>query len=162
MQCELCGRPIAGQPIKAWIEGAQLTVCPSCARYGSFVKQERAQSPRPQTPVRQIRQRSNRLGIEDLVLVENYNTLIRHAREQMGMTQADLAKLLGEKESIIRRLESGRMTPSLELARKLEKTLKIRLFEEVKQTQEIPRPQSFQLTLGDVAIIKERGKQSNP
>ncbi|RLF04377.1 MAG: TIGR00270 family protein [Thermoprotei archaeon] len=158
MQCELCGRPIMGQPIKAWIEGAQLTVCPNCARYGSLVKQEKTRSPRHQTVVKQ---KSSKLGVEDLVLVENYNVLIRHARERMGMTQADLAKLIGEKESIIRRLESGRMTPSLELARKLEKTLKIKLFEEVKQLQELPRPQSFQLTLGDVAIIKERGKSSN-
>jgi len=93
------------------------------------------------------------------MLVSNYNVLIRQARENMGLTQADLAKLIGEKESIVRRLESGRMVPTLELAKKLEKVLKVKLYEEVRQEQEPPRPQGFQLTLGDVAVIRERSSK---
>jgi putative transcription factor len=98
------------------------------------------------------------MGLESIVLVSNYNVLIRQARENMGLTQADLAMLIGEKESIVRRLESGRMAPTLELAKKIEKVLKIRLYEEIRQEQELPKPQGLQLTLGDVAVIKERNK----
>jgi len=109
-------------------------------------------------PKQAIRRRELSMGFENTVLVSNYNTLIRQARENMGLTQADLAKLIGEKESIVRRLESGRMAPTLELAKKLEKVLKIKLYEVVRQEQEFPKPQSFQLTLGDVAEVKERNK----
>ena len=93
------------------------------------------------------------------MVVSDYSTVIRQARERMGLTQSDLAKMIGEKESIIRRLESGRMSPTLDLARKLEKALKVKLIERVEASRgiyEVPRPATFQLTLGDVAIIKER------
>lgn len=152
MICELCGKPIVGKPTKAWIEGAQLTVCHRCSRYGSVVKSTVQQVASHQLPKR----REVRLESEDKLLVSNYNTLIRQARENMSLTQADLARLIGEKESIIRRLESGRMTPTLELAKKLEKVLKVKLYEEVRQEQEIPKPQGFELTLGDVAVVRER------
>jgi len=116
---------------------------------------------RPRTTVRPrqaVRRRELSTGLENTVLVSNYNKLIRQARENMGLTQADLARLIGEKESVVRRLESGRMAPTLELAKKLEKILKIKLYEVVSQEQELPKPQSFQLTLGDVVEVKERNK----
>ncbi len=153
MSCELCGRPITGKPVRIWIEGSQLVVCNYCSRYGSVVKPRATVRPK-----QAIRRRELSMGFENTVLVSNYNTLIRQARENMGLTQADLAKLIGEKESIVRRLESGRMAPTLELAKKLEKVLKIKLYEVVRQEQEFPKPQSFQLTLGDVAEVKERNK----
>ena len=153
MSCELCGKPITGKPVRIWIEGTQLVVCNYCSRYGSVI--------RPRTTVRPrqaVRRRELSTGLENTVLVSNYNKLIRQARENMGLTQADLARLIGEKESVVRRLESGRMAPTLELAKKLEKILKIKLYEVVSQEQELPKPQSFQLTLGDVVEVKERNK----
>ncbi|NHW44558.1 MAG: TIGR00270 family protein [Candidatus Verstraetearchaeota archaeon] len=153
MSCELCGKPIVGKPVRVWIEGSQLMVCPQCSRYGSIVR------PKATTRPKQIaKRRELSMGLESTVLVSNYNVLIRQARENMGLTQADLAMLIGEKESIVRRLESGRMAPTLELAKKIEKVLKIRLYEEIRQEQELPKPQGLQLTLGDVAVIKERNK----
>jgi putative transcription factor len=153
MSCELCGKPIFGKSIRIWIEGSQLMVCPQCSRYGSVVK------PKNVTRSQQVAKRKElSMGFEGIVLVGNYNVLIRQARENMGLTQADLAKLIGEKESVVRRLESGRMAPTLELARKIEKVLKIKLYDEIRQEQEPPKPQGFQLTLGDVAMIKERSK----
>ncbi|MEM0217217.1 MAG: multiprotein bridging factor aMBF1 [Candidatus Nezhaarchaeales archaeon] len=152
MICELCGKPIIGKPMKAWIEGAQLTVCYRCSRYGSAVKPAAQRATLHQLPKR----KEVRTELENIVLVDKYNVLIRQARESMGLTQEDLARLIGEKESVIRRLESGRMIPSLELAKKLERLLKIKLYEEARQEQDVPRPQNFELTLGDVAIIRER------
>jgi len=151
MSCELCGKPIVDKPVRIWIEGSQLVVCSQCSRYGSVVK--------PRTvarPQRIAKRKELSMGFESTVLVSNYNVLIRQARENMGLTQADLAKLIGEKESVVRRLESGRMAPTLELAKKLEKVLKVKLYEEVRQEQEPPKLQEFQLTLGDVAVVRER------
>ena len=156
MLCELCGNPIADKPIKVWIEGSQLVVCQRCSRYGSVIKSKTTTS--PQRPQQIPKRREVKMDFDNLTLVSNYNVLIRQARESMGLTQADVARLIGEKESIIRRLESGRMTPTLELARKLEKLLRIKLYEEVHQERETFKPQSFELTLGDVVVIKERNK----
>ncbi|RLF12743.1 MAG: TIGR00270 family protein [Thermoprotei archaeon] len=155
MQCELCGREIIGKPVKVWVEGAYLTVCNQCARYGLVVKQK------PQAAVHRQATRQVRAWrtSDEIMVVSDYSTVIRQARERMGLTQSDLAKMIGEKESIIRRLESGRMSPTLDLARKLEKALKVKLIERVEASRgiyEVPRPATFQLTLGDVAIIKER------
>ncbi|MDI9619787.1 MAG: multiprotein bridging factor aMBF1 [Candidatus Nezhaarchaeota archaeon] len=159
MRCELCGRPIADQPpIEAWIEGARLTVCRRCSRYGSPARAREA-LPQHAKVVSNVGvgRKTSRAGFGDLVLVEGYNLIIKQARERMNMTQAELAKLVGEKESIIRRLEGGRMTPSLDLAKKLERALKIKLFEEARRfMQEVPRPKSLQLTLGDVVTIREK------
>ncbi len=155
MSCELCGRPIVGKPVRVWIEGSQLVVCPQCSRYGSVIKPRAVARPQ-----RIVKHKEPGLSFEGTVLVSNYNVLIRQARENMGLTQADLAKLIGEKESIVRRLESGRMAPTLELAKKLEKLLKIKLYEEVRQEQELPKLHEFQLTLGDVAVIKERANKN--
>jgi putative transcription factor len=153
MSCELCGKPILGKPVRVWIEGSQLMVCSQCSRYGSVVKPKAVTRPQ-----QVVKRKELSMGFETTVLVSNYNVLIRQARESMGLTQADLAKLIGEKESIVRRLESRRMAPTLELARKIEKVLKIKLYEETRQEREPPKPQGFQLTLGDVAVIKERNK----
>ncbi|MCS7139979.1 MAG: multiprotein bridging factor aMBF1 [Candidatus Nezhaarchaeota archaeon] len=155
MQCELCGRPVRGHLTKVWIEGAELSVCSNCSRYGYIARSERAMKVQP--PIK--RKSATKIGMEDLVPRDDYNLLIRQTRERMGMTQMELARLIGEKESVIRRLESGRMKPSMELARKLEKALKIKLFEEVKQQEDVPESRGVQLTLGDVVVVKERSKQ---
>lgn len=64
---------------------------------------------------------------EDLELVENYGELVREARIRMGLTQEDLASQVGEKATVIKKIEHGELRPSIELARKLEKILRIRL-----------------------------------
>lgn len=159
MHCELCGQVITGQPMKIWIEGAQLTVCPNCARYGSIIRQKASSkssqpSPKPRTS-------QSKLSIEAPMVIKNYGSVIKQAREHLGLTQEQLAKMIGEKESIIRRLETQRMTPTIELAKKLEKVLKVRLLEAPQEDRELPKVKKIELTLGDVAVIKERGKSKS-
>ena len=93
-------------------------------------------------------------------MVPDYDVKVKKAREEQGLTQEVLAKLVGEKLSVIKRIEMGKLKPSLDLARKLEKALKVRLVEEAKATEPVqqPRPR-LELTLGDVAVIKDRGRK---
>jgi len=62
---------------------------------------------------------------EDLELVENYGELVRKARVRLGLTQGELARQVGEKATIIKKIEAGEFRPSISLARKLEKSLKV-------------------------------------
>ena len=71
---------------------------------------------RPRTPSRtpQIREPSYEVS-------EDFNTIIRVAREKKGWSREELAKKIYEKVSVINRIESGKMVPDIKLARKLEK-----------------------------------------
>ncbi len=61
-------------------------------------------------------------------IVDNYGDIVRKAREKMGLTREQLAKILKEKESVIARIENYEMVPDDKLAKKLERVLKIKLF----------------------------------
>ncbi|MEM1574836.1 MAG: multiprotein-bridging factor 1 family protein [Nitrososphaerota archaeon] len=69
---------------------------------------------------------------EDLELIENYGEIIRNARIKMGLSQEELAKQISEKLTIIKKIEQGAFKPPIELARKLEKFLKIKIIEKVE------------------------------
>mgnify|MGYP000038160526 CR=1 FL=1 len=70
---------------------------------------------------------------EDLELVEDFGELIRKARIRLGLTQQDLAAQLNEKITVIKKIEAGQLRPSIQLAKKLEKFLKIRLLVPVEE-----------------------------
>ena len=88
--------------------------------------------------------------------VENYGEAIRNARQKSGLTQEELGKLINEKMSVIARLETKKMVPTVELARKLEKALDIQLLEELEEEKITGiRAPAGELTLGDVIKIRK-------
>ncbi len=96
---------------------------------------------------------------EDLELVEDYGEIVRRARMDMGLSQEDLAQMINEKLTIVKKIESGEFRPSLDLARKLEKTLNIRILVPVEELEEtsysnMGKP-STGISLGDL-LRKER------
>ncbi len=154
MNCEVCGRPIVGRPIRIMVERAILTVCPHCAHMGTPVKV----APPPRPKPRRAAVKSLPKNFEVPELVDNYPDLIRSARERWGFSREELAQKVGEKESVIRRLEQGAMEPTLELARKLERVLKISLIIQPKSLEPSSASSSVlpPLTLGDVVVIREK------
>ena len=157
MKCEVCGREIPGKPIRAVIEGAKLLVCPECARYASGTWKEG----KPKPPVVAKPRVTRRLKApEELELVPDFGRLVRGARERRRLSQEELGRMVGEKASVIRRIESGKMAPSMELARKLERTLGIKLLE---PPPEAPAPTKAvkipTLTLGDVVKLRVRERR---
>lgn len=52
---------------------------------------------------------------------------VREAREQRGVTQAELAARIGSTQPAIARLEAGGITPSLETLRRIASTLNLEL-----------------------------------
>jgi len=104
-----------------------------------------------------VRTRPTRRREENYEVVEDYAERIREAREEMGLTREILARMVGEKESTIRRIESGKLTPSIDLAKKLERVLKITLLQPVSEGLEALREEGeeYYLTLGDVVEFKD-------
>lgn len=161
MNCEICGKKILGRPTQISIERSLLTVCHECTRFGVPVDRRTAVSmertapkpgPRKVLPPQRPQRRE---GFDDFVLMENYGDVIRKARESLQLSREEFAKKLGEKDSVIRRVESGEMHPTAELTKKIEKLLKISLKENIDSSAKGSAPTPSNLTLGDVAVLKE-------
>ncbi len=169
--CELCGRPIR-DPRKArrvMIEGAILIVCPQC--YTKLVKQGKITGEKKQyttyniafrqktrRPSHKMRRPPRRILEEEFEIVPDYAERIRRARQKLGWSTKILAEKVGEKETVIKRIEAGRLKPSIELAQRLERILKIELLEPIiEETPSYSGGGEDYFTIGD--LIKIRGKK---
>lgn len=106
---------------------------------------------------------------EDLDLIENYGEIIRNARIKMGISQEELAKQISEKLTIIKKIEQGTFKPPIELARKIEKFLKIKIIEKVetfhpstlKSYVQSPHPSTVPLGYLIKKIEEEKNSESS-
>ena len=95
-------------------------------------------------------------AVERYEVVDDYASRIRRARERLGWTQALLAAKVKVSEKVIKRIESGSLKPTIDLARRLERVLGIKLLEPViEEEEEAGGREEFYLTLGDIAEIRE-------
>jgi putative transcription factor len=166
LRCEVCGRKIHGSPIRAIIEGAKLTVCSECSKHGKIIREEPTlkQGPprKPLTPIPVKKKTATATVDVTQEVVEGYDSKIRQAREKLGISHEELGKKINEKESVLRKLETGKMTPNNMLVTKLEHALKIKLLvpvSEEKIPQEIPKLPNRELTLGDLIQLNKKGRE---
>lgn len=165
MECEVCGKAIYGRAEKVSLDGARLYVCSSCANFTPSHRtyetahqpiQRAPRKPRPSTP----RPPRQELIPDNLALISNYGKRIRKAREQQGYTHEELSRKIGERISLLQKVEIEKMIPDRSLITKLEHTLKIRLQEvATMQPGEVPRKKLTDLTLGDIAVLQKSKEQ---
>ncbi len=127
-ECELCGRQTKDIYVVN-VENVELRACASCAKGKKVIKTELER----QVKAKATSARPKRVTDEDMVLIDNYASAIRRAREQMKLPIKVLAEMINEKEHLLLRVEEERTRPSIALTKKLEKILKIKLTEEVKE-----------------------------
>ncbi len=173
MFCDICGMPIEGKPKIVIVDRAKLRVCDRCARRlasATRVAEEHGISLRvPEVPSTQLqrpitrRERVPRLAEEEYEIVEDFAERIKSAREAIGLSRKELAALVGEKESVLRRIEEGELEPTLDLARRIEKVLRIKLIvrrsEEEVEEEEVEFEEGEEeegLTLGDIVEIRRK------
>ncbi len=151
MRCEVCGSEIRGQPYYRIIEGGRMTVCGRCARFGSAdwdpnrVQMRTRGRPPPRRP------RSEVEAAETLELVEDYGEKIRKARQKRRLTVEDFARMISEKESVVKKLEREELNPDRKLVRKIRNALNVDILE-VGEPTRAPvsgRPATAR-TLGDI------------
>ena len=156
MICELCGRDVP-RLHRVIIEGVVLNVCDECAKFGKEIKGNDVPKDVKYLPPEIVRERierkrrsTDRALEEEEILVEDYPERIRSAREKMGLTQEELAKMILEKRTVISKLERGEMRPDEKLTKKLEKALHIKLKEKVTTVHREEKKKLRGLTLGDM------------
>lgn len=166
MNCEICGKPIEGRPIRTKIDGSVLEVCKECSKFGrvqkdtplerKFVSRNKKGNPQKRPQARQNVQRRREEPMDELV--EDYNIIIRKARESKGWTREELGAKMYEKVSVINRIESGKMEPDTKLAKKFEKTLNITLIEKYDDMdlESFKSSASGPNTLGSIVKIKRK------
>ena len=169
MRCEVCGRKIHSEPVRAVIEGATLTVCIECSKHGRVILHEEPSFSQPSStkstvhiPVIMKKPPIAQVQLTQEV-VEDYANKIRGAREKLGLSHEELGKKLNEKASLLRHIETGKVAPNNQLANKLEHALKIKLLvpvsdEKIKTT--LPKVASEGLTLGDLIEFDKDGEAS--
>ncbi len=152
LYCEVCGKPIAGKGHRILMDGAELLVCDEC-----FTKLTKSGRAVPVTSkVNQVRPKpkAKERPEEMLEVVDDYPDIIRKARESKGWTQAALAQRLRVSEALVKKIESGKYKPTVDLARRLESLLGVRLLQPVESEGEEEEPPADTLTFGDVAVVR--------
>ena len=177
--CEMCGTQIPRNQAKTvYVEGTVLWVCSLCysklsrSRSSISISKQSASSQtainisarRPQYSQLYTRGTGRSVGTtrkksQDLVkyeLVEDYAQRIKSARERLGWSISMLAEKVKESVTTIKRIESGKLRPTIDLARRLEEVLKIKLL--VPSVEEELRSSETQtkryVTLGEIVAIR--------
>jgi len=169
-ECPICESIIWGRGQRVIIEGARMTVCETCAHHGTKVVKKpisthpiKDQSysfpdkkiikPKAKPP------HSVPEPTEDIEIVSDYSIKIRNARGSKRLNQDQFAQKLNEKPSLIRRIESGKAKPTLQLAKKIEDIYHIKLLEKPDQievnTKKYMKKRGGS-SLGDIAFIKKK------
>jgi len=170
----MCGAETPS-PKTVKVEGAELQVCDECADFGTEVREESGSSTSTkystssssgsgsgssQSSQSSSSQSSNtrRRDMFDEMdeIAADYDDRIRNARENTEMNQEELAKSIGEKASLIRKLERGDVLPTDDVQQKLESELAISLTESGDEEGEWSSDSAGSgLTLGDMVKRKD-------
>ena len=154
MLCEMCGTESASLETRK-VSGSVLRLCSSCGEMGSQTSFRESIGHRAYVAQalekRKQRERYEDIEPDEYVLVSNYGSMVRRAREKKGLDHASLASKISEKKSILTSVESGNMKPNEKLIKKLENSLGIKLVEKV-EVESAPRSNqsSKALTMGDL------------
>jgi len=89
---------------------------------------------------------------------ESFGTLIRNARDRAELKQESLAQLVGCAPSYITKLEKGRSVPSLDLAMKLERALRLKPNELINRVIALKLPPGSRQVVRDVTIPYDYSK----
>ncbi len=144
--CHICGA-LRESLFKSLIEGTSVSVCEDCSRFGKTVE-----SPKSLQSKKFIVNR-----VEEIEIVErDYFLKIKNARENRGLTHGELAKLLAERESSLHHIETGKLKPTIKLAKKIEKVLGITLISKDYIGGNISKKNisNASLTIGDIVKFK--------
>lgn len=156
--CDMCGK-LNGGTTTVRVEGTEMTVCATCAKFGT-----RVQDPSTRNNNFSKTKRVFTNPDENLAIRTDYARIIKSARETKKLTQQELATKISEKESLLHSIESGHKRPSIKLARKLQKFFHISLLENIEKqvgSIETPAAKAAPLTMEEMvkqALLNKKNK----
>ena len=158
--CEMCGKQ---GTTKADVEGVELITCKDCSKYGiikksfrepikkSFTKRFDKVSPKNNNEIRKK---------NSFKLIDSFSSILQKSRQEKGLKQEDFAKFLNERESLVSKWEQGSITPNIEVAKKLERKLGLKLIEKEEEKKEdkdsFKNRLNKEFTLGDFIKVRKR------
>jgi len=131
MECDVCGKKEASFVIQ--VEGAKMAACKGCAYHGKIVISLEEDAPRKEFRAQEGRGVPKSMQLEE-DLVEDYGKIVRKAREARNLKIEEFAKQINEMASYLDKIENQSTRPPIETARKLEKALKVKILEKVKDS----------------------------
>ena len=165
-ECPICGSIIWGKGQRVLLEGVKMKVCHNCAQHGIKIhkpptnthfnkpfSRDRINPPK--------QQKSKKPIVTDLEIIPEYAKKIRNARSSLGLNQDQFAQKLNEKPSLLRRIEAGKVEPTIKLAKKIEDVYKIKIIKKVDETEANIQDSKYMkrsdgASLGDIAFIKRK------
>ncbi|AWR97251.1 TIGR00270 family protein [Acidianus sulfidivorans JP7] len=154
--------PISDKGFTVVYEGSVITVCSSC--YAKIKKHAKIYEGKVNTRIvdstknkkESIQYKNQEIEIE---IVDDYYKIIKEARERMGLTTKQLAEKMKVSENIIKRFEQGKLKPTIDQAKVLEKILSIKiLYSSAQNTEDFKSQKNLDLTLGDIVNFREGKK----
>ncbi|MBO3799719.1 MAG: TIGR00270 family protein [Candidatus Brockarchaeota archaeon] len=178
MICEICGGR-ASRLRRVVVEGSVMSVCPEC--FNTLTKKIPVEEGFPESVNRPLLKAKKTVAklpapkpVEkkavktessfEMELVENYRDLIKNRMRELGWSEEELGARTGLKVSLIRKIEAGRIVPSIPDTRKMEDVLKIKLLKPGSTGKEhipvkhVAKPLSS-ITLGDVLREESSSKE---
>jgi putative transcription factor len=149
MECEICGEK-AKRIFVVEIEGVRVRACEKCSKSGNILTiiEEKNEERKEKKLYREM--------TDEYLLVENYGKIISEARKKAGLSIREIAEKIGEKESLVKKIEKEEIRPSEEVVDKLERILKVNLRERIKEGRESKKKETGKkLRIADVVVIRD-------
>lgn len=165
-ECEVCGKKLKFPTTAVKIEGTEFKACGDCSKLGTVIEKRKptgegkaygTPAPSRYAPksVQKPRPKNYFAGLEN-ELVEDYDAVIKKAREAKGLSQEDLALKIKEKATLIKKIERKEINPEETVLKKLEKELEIKLTETFDSGETFKARSTGGATLGDIAFMKKK------
>jgi len=146
---------------KVLVEGSRIVTCESCASYGKVVGEIKRKEEKKKDDKIESRPFEVDFDVEiKEEIADDYPEIIKKARESKNMKQEDLAKMINEPVSLIQRIESGRIEPPLDVVKKIQTKLNIKVIKKPDAESIVQKKAEFpkEITLGDLVMVKKRKK----
>ncbi len=143
MKCEICGA-FEENLERVEVEGAILNLCKDCAKYGK--------------PVGQFSVKNKNESKGEEFIIEDYPKVITDAMEEKGVSMEELVNNTRLSAKDLKKILKGEILPDNETALRLQRYLKIALFETDSNVYKTPKTKSEKLSFADVVDIKTKKK----
>ena len=159
MKCEMCGKEASLRKTK--VEGAVLKLCKECQQTGKVMGSsgKSSSSSGKSSGGRKSRKKRRKPREQQKHLVRDFDDRVKQTRESKDITIEDLADKMKVKESVVHRIESGKLKPDEKLSKKIKKFLGIDLYRqesELDYESETTSKKTSKNTIGDIAKVKKK------
>ena len=154
INCDMCGKE--AKLFKTDVDGSILSLCKDCSKFGKVISAVKVEEKVVRKKEKEVKLEKPKEEEFILTIVPNYGEIIKKKREQLGIKQEDFAKKINEKKALIHKIEINQFEPSIALARKIEKFLRVKLIEQQElKSSTLEKTKREHFTIGDFIKVKK-------